>query len=120
MNYEELTIAQAKEIVRMFSATPVAAATSAPSKTVNYGYAIVVLDRGFVYIGDVACDGDMCHISGASNVRYWGTTGGLGQLALTGPTDKTKSDAVGNVYAPMHAVISIIRVIPVAEAAWKR
>lgn len=77
-------------------------------KTVLKGFGIVVLDRGFVYVGQIEHDGDWCVITDARNIRYWGTERGLGQLALEGPTDKTKLDAVGTVRAPARAVISIV------------
>ena len=76
-------------------------------KCVLTGTAIVVLDRGFVYVGKVTVDGDWCKIESAKNIRVWGTTNGLGEL-VNGPTKTTKLDAVGNVRAPLRAVISII------------
>jgi len=72
------------------------------------GFAIVVLDRGFVYVGDVSYEGDWCLIREAKNIRYWGTKKGLGELALNGPQKETKLDATGTVRAPSRAVISII------------
>jgi hypothetical protein len=72
------------------------------------GFAIAVLDRGFVYVGDCVDDGEWCVISNAKNIRYWGTERGLGQLALEGPTEKTKLDAVGTVRVSHRAVISLI------------
>lgn len=78
-------------------------------KCVLTGPAIVVLDRGFVYVGNVTVDGDWCLIQNAKNIRVWGTTNGLGEL-VNGPTPKTKLDAVGNVRVPMRAVISVIDV----------
>ena len=77
-------------------------------KKVLSGFAIVVLDRGFVYVGDVNHDGEWCIISNARNIRYWGTKNGLGELALGGPTKETKIDAVGVVRCPARAVISVI------------
>lgn len=77
-------------------------------KCILSGYAIVVLDRGFVYVGDVNISGDWCVISNARNVRYWGTKEGLGELARKGPLSETKLDTVGTVRAPMRAVISVI------------
>ena len=65
---------------------------------------IVVLDRGFVYVGQITKDGDNLVISKARNIRYWGTTKGLGELR-TGPTKTTKHDPVGTVRAPFRAVI---------------
>ena len=78
-------------------------------KCVLKGLAIVVLDRGFVYVGNVTVDDDWCLIENAKNIRVWGTTQGLGEL-VKGPTSSTKLDAVGIVRAPMRAVISIIDV----------
>lgn len=75
--------------------------------TVLRGFAIAVLDRGFVYVGDCAHDGDWLTITNARNIRYWGTERGLGQLALTGPTDKTKLDDAGTVRVPARALISL-------------
>ena len=77
-------------------------------KTVLKGFAIVVADRGWVYIGEVEHDGDWCVITGAKNIRRWGTTTGLGQLARSGPTAETQHDDYGTVRVPAHAVISII------------
>jgi hypothetical protein len=79
-------------------------------KCVLTGPAIVVLDRGFVYVGDVTVDGDWCLIAKAKNIRYWGTTNGLGEL-VNGPLKDTKLDPVGNIRAPLRAVISIIDVV---------
>ncbi len=69
---------------------------------------IVVLDRGFVYVGRPEQEDDFLVIKNAKNVRVWGTTKGLGELAMEGPKSGTRLDAVGTVRAPMRAVISII------------
>ena len=76
---------------------------------------IAVLDRGFVYVGQCALTDGMLVISNAHCVRRWGTTAGLGQLALTGPTSKTQMDAAGTVRAPQSALMHLIDCIP---AAW--
>ncbi len=77
-------------------------------KKILTGFSIVVLDRGFVYVGDTTHDGEWCIITNARNIRYWGTTKGLGELALNGPLPNTKLDPVGTVRAPARAVISLI------------
>jgi hypothetical protein len=77
-------------------------------KTVLTGFAIVVCDRGFVYVGQITHDGEFAVIEGARNIRFWGTTAGLGELALNGPTSKTKLDLVGIVRVPARAIINII------------
>jgi hypothetical protein len=68
---------------------------------------LVVLDRGFVYVGRASQEGDYLVIRNAKNIRYWGTSKGLGEL-VNGPLSGTKMDVVGTVRAPLRAVISII------------
>jgi hypothetical protein len=70
---------------------------------------IVVLDRGFVYVGHIELNGDFVKITRAKNIRYWGTTKGLGEL-VNGPLKDTKLDAVGSVTAPLRAVIAFVDV----------
>ena len=53
---------------------------------------IVVLQRGWVIVGDVSQNGDYLTIDNAAVVRVWGTTKGLGEIAINGPTSKTKLD----------------------------
>ena len=72
------------------------------------GFAIVVADRGFVYVGNATIDEKWCILTGAKNIRVWGTTAGLGQLALDGTQEKTRLDDCGTVRIPMRAVISVI------------
>lgn len=69
---------------------------------------IAVLDRGFVYVGDVSRDGDMLLIENARCVRRWGTSSGLGQLATEGPQPNTKLDPTGTVRAPLRSVVHLI------------
>jgi hypothetical protein len=77
-------------------------------KTVLKGFAIVVADRGYVYVGDCVSDDQYTVITNAKNIRRWGTERGLGELALEGPKSETKLDAVGTVRIPARAIISII------------
>jgi hypothetical protein len=97
---DNLTIGEAKEISRMFAGQPASA-------TVVTGKHIVILDRGFVYVGDVRMDDQFCIITNAQNIRVWGTTKGLGELR-DGPTSSTKCDDTGTVKAPARAVIALI------------
>ena len=78
------------------------------SQNVLRWFGIVVVNSGFVYVGEIQHDGDWCIVSNAQNVRRWGTTAGLGEIALSGPTGGTQLDPVGCVHIPAHAVISII------------
>lgn len=76
---------------------------------------IVVLERGFVYVGHVTMEPDFVNIRNARNIRYWGTTKGLGEL-VNGPLSTTKIDDVGTVRAPLRALISLI---DVNQSKWK-
>mgnify|MGYP001579568028 CR=1 FL=1 len=70
---------------------------------------IVVVDRGFVYIGYVEFSDNFVTIKNAFNIRVWGTSKGLGEL-VDGPTSSTKLDKVGTVLVPRLALISLINV----------
>ena len=76
---------------------------------------IVVLDRGFVYVGDVTREDDFLRIDNAYNVRRWGTSKGLGELAHEGPMRNTLMDPAGTMRAPLRAVIALLDCAP---AAW--
>lgn len=58
---------------------------------------IIVADRGWVFAGDCEDheDGSVT-IRNAKNIRRWGTSTGLGELA-NGPTSKTVVDPAGTV-----------------------
>ena len=66
---------------------------------------IIVADRGWVFVGDCEDHDDgSVTIRNAQNIRNWGTTRGLGELA-TGPVSgKTKYDPYG-----------VVRCIPIVQ-----
>lgn len=76
----------------------------------DHGFAIVIAERGHVWVGDVTTDERWCEITGARIVRFWGTTKGLNQLANSGPTNKTTLDEAAElpIAINMRAVIGII------------
>ena len=76
---------------------------------------IVVLDRGFVFVGRVEYSDDSVIITDAKNIRKWGTTKGLGEL-VNGPLSGTVLDAAGTVIAPKRAMIFTLTV---DEQKWK-
>lgn len=53
---------------------------------------IVVLQRGWVYVGRFSQKGEQCHLTNAFNIRRWGTEFGLGEIAEKGPIP----EGVGN------------------------
>lgn len=59
---------------------------------------IVVLNRGWVVVGDYSEKGDECTLENASVIRKWGTTQGLGELAEKGKLPDTVLDSCPNVH----------------------
>jgi hypothetical protein len=53
---------------------------------------IVILQRGWIMVGFFSQDGANCLLEKASVIRVWGTTKGLGEIAIGGPTNTTKLD----------------------------
>lgn len=78
---------------------------------------IVVLQRGWVMVGQYSKDGDQCRLDDASTIRIWGTTKGLGELALNGPTSKTVLDPCGTV---RFAELTAVAVLDCVESKWSR
>lgn len=68
---------------------------------------IVVLHRGFVFVGDVERTESEIVIHNAQNVRRWGTTKGLGEIAEGGPTSNTVLDVAGTIrFSPLAEICS--------------
>jgi hypothetical protein len=111
MDINSLTIGEAKEIANIVGGT------KALCGRVSHGLQIVVLDKGFVYVGDTETDKDYCYIKNSKNVRRWGTSNGLGELAAKGPQSESKLDPSGNVKAPISALIHMIEC---RAEAWKK
>lgn len=58
---------------------------------------LVVVDGGWVLLGEVTDVSGGVVVTDTSVVRVWGTTAGLGELALKGPTASTILDFTGEV-----------------------
>lgn len=78
------------------------------------GKVIVVADAGWVFLADKMTDikvlGSLAafQLENASVIRVWGTTAGLGEIALKGPTKDTVLDFAGMVDVPHSKVLSVI------------
>ena len=57
---------------------------------------IVILQRGWVYVGRFSRNGNDCQLTNASCIRTWGTTKGLQEL-VNGVTSKTVLDKCDGV-----------------------
>ena len=77
---------------------------------------IVILQRGWVIIGDFYKSGSDCETRNTYVIRRWGTEYGLGQIAEHGPTDRTILDPVGTMH--FHELTTVGR-IDVNSDKWK-
>jgi hypothetical protein len=103
MNIDDLTFGQIKEIQAIMNCN----SGTKNKGPFDHGIAVVVADRGFVYVGRTTTDGEWCNLTNASNIRIWGTKKGLGELVLNGPQKDTRLDKVGSLKIPLKAIISI-------------
>lgn len=78
---------------------------------------IVILQRGWVVIGRYEEDGDYGILTNASVIRRWGTSKGLGELALNGKQSETVLDKAGTV---RFQKLTSVAVIDCDETAWKK
>ncbi len=74
----------------------------------NSDIKIVVLQRGWVMIGRYSVENDICTLENAYVIRTWGTTKGLGELALDGKKPNTKLDKAGHVEFHILTVVATI------------
>lgn len=89
MDIENLTIAQAREIASIFSGmTQHSTSRLAPDGEIR----IAVLQRGHVVIGVYSQTGNIGRLEKASVIRRWGTSKGLGELAMSGPLSENEKN----------------------------
>lgn len=77
---------------------------------------IAILQRGWVFIGKFSQEGQKCKLESAFNIRRWGTSEGLGELALQGKQSETKLDKVGTV--TFHE-LTTVALIECNQDVWK-
>lgn len=111
---DTLTIGEAREAVQRgkeiekILGSKECSKPSPSNESTDHGLQIIILDRGYVYVGNVSIDDNWVLITTARNVRRWGTTKGLGELAANGPLKDSIIDPVGTVRAPLRALIGLI------------
>ena len=77
---------------------------------------IFVLQRGWVVVGKIVELGHRVKLFPAGNIRRWGTTNGLGELAANGPTAKTVIDPL-----PLGALfneLTVVLELPCDDTKW--
>jgi len=111
MNINDLTIRDAKELTRLFGREQSSGAFVSKNATVQ----IAVLQRGWVYVGRFTQEGTSCKLSGASCIRKWGTSEGLGELASKGPLSDTKLDKCPDI---LFHELTVINLMGCDESKW--
>lgn len=76
---------------------------------------IVILQRGWIFVGVFTQKGTQCFLDKGFNIRTWGTTKGLGEL-VNGPLKTTKIDPVPQV--EFHE-LTIVASLKVNADGWK-
>lgn len=71
---------------------------------------IVILQRGWVFVGRYSQDGSKCWLRGASCIRRWGTTKGLGEL-INGPLSGTTLDPAGEVQFHELTIVATLKCV---------
>lgn len=84
MDLDQITLGQLKQLKALFSDE------KTEQKEEYKGTRIVILQRGWIYVGRYYVKGIECRLEDAYCVRRWGTTMGLGELAEKGPLPETK------------------------------
>lgn len=77
---------------------------------------IVVLQRGWVMVGKFEQQGNNCKLHNASVIRSWGTTKGLGEIALGGPTSNTKLDKCNGLV--QFDYLTVVCMVDCEEVKW--
>lgn len=78
---------------------------------------IAILQRGWVMVGRFGKKGTQCFLEDASVVRSWGTSKGIGEIALNGPTTNTVLDPCGKV--EFHE-LTTVALLECSQDKWKK
>lgn len=90
--------------------------SSANQKQPDGPIKIVILQRGWVMVGRLERDGSECKLHSASVIRNWGTTKGLGEIAISGPTKDSKLDKCGGLVE--FDYLTVVAAISCVESKW--
>lgn len=77
--------------------------------TENFGVSLVVIDNGFVYIGETRKVGRYYVMDHCANMRKSGASRGYGELAFSGPLSGTVLDHCPQLIVPETAVAHVMK-----------
>lgn len=79
---------------------------------------IIILQRGWVMVGRFEKNGSECKLHGASVIRNWGTSKGLGEIADGGPTSSTKIDSTNGLVE--FDYLTVVATISCNQSIWAK
>lgn len=85
-------------------------------QTITGDIKIVILQRGWIMVGYFSRKGSDCKLEQASVIRSWGTTKGLGELALNGPLANTKLDRCNGLVE--FDYLTVVAQVSCKESVW--
>lgn len=112
MNLDELTLGDLKKLSCLLRG-----GEEVDCCEIDHGTQIVILQRGWVMVGQMTQKGSTVKLQNARVIRRWGTTGGLGELAMKGPLVDTKLEETPEV--TIHE-LTIIATIKCEESKWAK
>ncbi len=85
---------------------------------------IFILDGEFVYLGkgkkiDCPLLGNSILIEEAYNIRRWGTTKNIGQLATEGKKNETILDYTGTITVPVGRILQVLEMTEQAKKTFQ-
>lgn len=81
----------------------------------NQDVRIVILQRGWVFVGVFSQKDSKCSLDRGFNIRIWGTSKGLGEL-VNGPLSGTKLDPIPHI--EFHE-LTIVATLKCNASKWK-
>lgn len=79
---------------------------------------IVVIQSGWVLAGEFVQHEAHIELTSASVVQRWGTTKGIGELALDGPTSSSVIHPIGKATVPLGSVLYSMPMSKEAAKKW--
>lgn len=112
MSIDDLNFGEIKGLIKLFGGTD----DSSVSKTEEHGCCVIILDKGFIYVGDLSIVGKYIEIKRPMNLRSFDSSKGLLWHAENGKEDTTlDSFKSGAVKAPLS---SLEHFIPTKSELW--
>lgn len=81
-------------------------------------FRIVVIQAGWVLAGQFSIAKGVVTLKNCTVIQRWGTTKGLGELALSGPTKESIIHPCGTAEIPGTAVLYTLTVDPKIATKW--